>query len=159
MLPGTQSNYSYIEAGLPQGSILGPLPFLIYINDIVSDIASKINLFAGDTNLYLIVNSAIETANQLQSDINKISDWADKWLVKFNPAKSESLVYSRKINKPPHPPVYMSGSEITSVSCNKHLGLFISDNGSWHRHIESIKEKAWSRIAIMRRLKIDLDRK
>jgi hypothetical protein len=159
VLPGVESELSNIAAGVPQGSILGPLLFLVYINDIVSDIGSDINLFADDTSLYLVVNCPRDAANKLQLDINKISDWADKWLVTFNPAKSESLVISRKLYKHPHPPVAMSGSNISPVNSHKHLGLFFSSNGSWHQHIEYIKEKAWTRINILRRLKMKIDRK
>jgi len=66
----------------------------------VSNIRTNINLFADDTSLYMVVNSANDTAAMLQSDINSISSWADTWLVQFNPSKSESLIISRKTNKP-----------------------------------------------------------
>jgi hypothetical protein len=66
--------------------------FLIFINDIVTDINSKINIFADDTTLYMIVNSPVETATQMQLDIDKISIWVNNWFVKFNPNKSTSMV-------------------------------------------------------------------
>ena len=92
---------------MPQGSILGPLLFLIYINDIVDDIGSVIRLFADDTSLYLVVDNPIDAANVLHSDFNKIHLWAKKWLVTFNPSKSECLLFSRKHNKPLHPSLSM----------------------------------------------------
>ena len=102
-LPGGKSDWSFIHAGVPQGSILGPLMFLIYINDIVLDIQSNINLFADDTSLFIIVEDANTSRQILQSDIDSISQWANKWLVTFNPTKSEALTFSRKLNKPIHP--------------------------------------------------------
>ena len=81
------------------------------------------------------------------------------WLVKFNPLKSESLIVSRKFNMPFHPPVYMGNTQIVEVNAHKHLGIIFSHDCSWHAHIEYIKEKAWQRINIMRRLKFILDRK
>jgi hypothetical protein len=85
VLPGAKFYWSSIKAGVPQGSILGPLLFLVYINDIAVDLRSCVNLFADDTSLYLVVDHPIHAAETLQSDINKISLWADKWLVQFNP--------------------------------------------------------------------------
>ena len=80
-------------------------------------------------------------------------------MVTFNPLKIESLAFSRKINKPYHPPLYMSGTQIKEVNSHKHLGIYFSDDCTWHNHIEYVKEKAWKRLNTMRRLKLVLDRK
>lgn len=159
VLPSATSGWKYIQAGVPQGSILGPLLFLLYINDIVTDIDSNIRLFADDTSLFIIVENPTTAANCLNSDLSKISQWASSWLVSFNPTKTESLRFSRKLNQLHHPPLYMQNHEITEVKFHKHLGVYFSDDCSWHHHINYVKEKAWDRINVMRKLKFKLDRK
>ena len=79
------STWVSINAGVPQSSILGPLLFLIYINDIVNDINSIIRLFVDDTSLYIIVDSPGEASQTINLDLVRISAWAEKWLVSFNP--------------------------------------------------------------------------
>ena len=158
VLPGAQSELGAITAGVPQGSILGPLLFLVYINDIVTDISNNINLFADDTSLFVVVNNDDDSLS-LQADIDKISSWASAWLVNFNPLKSETLTISRKRNQLPMPDFTMSNVSIPKVDFHKHLGVCISNSGNWHDHIEYISKKAWERINIMRRLKFTLDRK
>ena len=80
-MPGASSSRTSIKAGVPQGSILDRLPFLLYINDIVVYINSSIRLFADDTSLYIIVDDPIQAAEQLKLDLAKIHRWADKCLV------------------------------------------------------------------------------
>ncbi|MES9994314.1 MAG: reverse transcriptase family protein, partial [Candidatus Thiodiazotropha sp.] len=158
VLPGATSRWTNIKAGVPQGSILGPLLFLVYINDIVDDIDSSIRLFADDTSLYIIVENPIQAAIQLNEDLEKVHQWASKWLVTFNPTKTESLLFTRKQNRPYHPPVSLNNNVITEVTNHKHLGVTFSSDCTWHEHLDSVKEKAWFRINIMRKLKFTLDR-
>ena len=96
-IPGGNSHWFPIEAGVPQGSILGPLLFLIYINDIhvITNIKSTVRLFADDISLYLIVNEPVEAARYLNSDLDLIYQWAERWLVKCNAAESELLLVTR----------------------------------------------------------------
>ena len=99
------------------------------------------------------------TAQLLNIDLETIAKWAKLWLVTFNPSKSESLLISRKVNVPIHPPIFMHNQQLTEVTSHKHLGLHISKDCTWHEQIENIKEKAWFRINIMRKFKFLLDRK
>ena len=148
-----------MKAGVPEVSIHDPLLFLLYINDIVKNIGSNIRLFADDTSLFIIVDNPTTAALCLNSDLEKLSRWAVIWLVNFNPYKNDSLLISRKINMPIHPPLYMQNVQIQEVSSHKHLGLYFSNDCSWHQHIDYIRQKGWFRIHIMRRLKFELDRK
>ena len=156
VMPGC---WSSIEAGVPQGSILGPLLFLLYINDIVENINSSIRLFADDTTLYITVDNPGQAAYQLNSDLDKIHQWANQWLVTFNPSKSETVIFSRKRNKPNHPTVIMDQQSIQEVTLHRHLGIIFSSDCTWYDHLDYIKPKAWTRINVMRKLKFKLDRK
>ena len=91
VLPGVFSHWTDLKAGVPQVSILGPLLFLIYINDTVRNINSSIRFFADDTSLYIIVENPIQSATMLNSDLSQIYTWASNWLVTLNPSKTKAL--------------------------------------------------------------------
>ena len=96
ILPGVNSDWSKIFAGVPQGSILGPLPFIVFTNDIVNENGSCIRLFADDISLFIIADDPVASAERLNADLIKILQWAETWLVTFNPNKTESLIISQK---------------------------------------------------------------
>ena len=158
VINGQTSEWEFIFAGVPQGSILGPLLFLIFINDIVKNIGASIRLFADDTSLYIVVETPNTAAMILNGDLHNISDWADFWLVNFNAAKTLSMVISRKVNKPIHPPLFMNNTQINETQTHKHLGITFSNSCLWPDHIGTICEKAWIRLNLMRTLKFKVSR-
>ena len=92
---------------------------VLYINDIVNDIGANIRLFADHTSLSIIVENPVMAAARLYTDLLKLSHWAATWLVLFNPTKTESLIFSRKLNKPLHPPLFMENQQIVEVESHK----------------------------------------
>ena len=90
------SDWVEILAGVAQGSILGTLLFLLFINDIVREINSNIRLFADNTTIYIIVDFPDSAAQILNIDLERIAHWAAMWLVNFNPNKNEAKLNSRK---------------------------------------------------------------
>ena len=98
VVKGQKSVLKCIPAGVPQGSVLGPLLFRIYINDIVNEIESTIKLFADDTSLSLALSDSDICAEILNSDLDKIKNWAKKWKVKFNEDKTDLLNITRDCN-------------------------------------------------------------
>ena len=94
---------------MSQGSILGLLFFLIYINDLTDGISSIAKLFADDTSLFLIVQNKNNSASQLDNDLNKVSDWAYTWKMSFNPdpaKQAQEVISLRKCTKEDHPHIF-----------------------------------------------------
>ena len=103
------SSWTNVEAGVPQGFIHGPLFFLIYINDLSDGLTSDPKLFVDDTILFSVAQNINSTANDLNSDLMKISDWAFQWKIKFDPdpkKQPQKVIFSRKINKIDHPAMF-----------------------------------------------------
>ena len=88
-----KSDIKDVQAGIPQGSLLGPLLWLLYINDIVEDLESETLLFADDTCLFASGPDPTVTTEILNRDLQKISVWASKWKVLFNPRKSRAMIF------------------------------------------------------------------
>lgn len=104
--------------------------YLRYINDIVNEIKYQIKLFADDTSLYIIVDDPFQESHKLNYDLAKISNWANDWIVTFNPHKTENMIISRKIRQPFHPSLYINNVLINEVDNHKHLGVIFSSDGS-----------------------------
>ena len=85
VLNGKESDWMSLKAGVPQGSVLGPLLFLIYINDLTDNISSDIRLFADDSSPFTCVNGITQTHDKLVNDLQTISTWAYQWKMVFNP--------------------------------------------------------------------------
>ena len=99
LLNGQTSKWSQIKAGVQQGSVLGPLLFLVYINDLPEGQTSNVKLFAEDTSIFLVVRDLSSSLLSLNEDLSKISQWGYKWKMLFNPDTSkqaQEVVFSRK---------------------------------------------------------------
>ena len=84
VLNGQVSTWTNINAGVPQGFILGPLLFLIYINDLTEGLTTNVKLFADDTSLFSVVHDTQTSANDLNKDFKIINNWAFQWKINFN---------------------------------------------------------------------------
>ena len=109
VLNGQTSEWRKIKSGVPQGSVLGPLLFLIYINDLPDGITSICKIFADDTSLFTKVLDINESTNKLNTDLKKITKWAHQWKMQFNPdpnKQANEVIFSRKsTNNLSYPPV------------------------------------------------------
>ena len=160
VLNGQHSCWKTIDAGVPQGSVLGPLLFLLYINDITSQIKNvNIRLFADDTCLFIDVDDRINTALQLEEDLETINLWGEQWLVDFAPEKTKSLIISNKRDAYKNPSVKFGGHPVEEVSEHTYLGLLFTSKMSWNSHINNVAIKTRKKMNLMIPLKFKLDRK
>ena len=109
---GSFSDYSVIQSGVPQGSVLGPLLFLIYINDLEKYTKSNIKFFTGDTMFFSRVKDPVISADDLNHDLDIICQWAYQWKIEFNPDPSKQateVLFSYKKVSPSHPQLTFNG--------------------------------------------------
>ena len=158
VINGCNSSVFPVKAGVPQGSVLGPLLFLVIFNDITQGIDSTMSLFADDSSLGSIVDDPNISAQTLNKDLEKLWLWATRWQVKFIPSKTEVVLFSTKRKPLAHPPLYLGGTLLTEVLQHRHLEIILTPNLSWTAHIEMIVTKASQRVGMMKRLKYVLGR-
>ena len=152
VVDGVKSTLLDIQAGVPQGSRLGPLLFLIYINDIVDGLESEILIFADDCSLLASGVDPAETAEQLNRDLNKISTWAARWKVLFNAGKSKDIIFSSKMLNN-SPPSIFNDNFIERVNTHRHLGVYLTSSLDWSFQINDVCLKANRKLAVLRNVK------
>jgi hypothetical protein len=155
---GQCANWEKTNAGVPQGSILGPLLFLIFINDVVDNMESDINLFADDTSIMNIIDQMLVSYTTLNNDLRKLAVWADQWLVNYNPTKTVALHITYRREAVNHPPLFLKGLQINELPSHCHLGVTLENHFTWSSHITKIAAKGSKCVGIMRRISRDLPR-
>ena len=134
----SHSSYSAVRSGAPQGSVLDPLLFLIYINDLERNIKSNIKFFADDTMLFSIVNDPAISANDLNHDLHILQQWAYQWKMEFNPdpiKHATGVLFSCKQSSPNHPQLIFNGIAVAKGNDQKHLGLILDSRLSFEKHL------------------------
>ena len=159
VLDGMSSQEYPVNAGVPQGSILGSTLFPLYINDLPDDVICDIAIYADDTTLYSKCDRAsdpwqqLELASELESDLRDTVDWGKKWLVDFNAGKTQLVSFDRSNNNGSID-VKMGGSILEEKSSFKMLGLTFSSKLDWGSYITSIAKNASKKIgALIRSMK------
>ncbi len=161
VINGVESNPRYINASVPQGSILGPLLFLVYVNDLVNDLETTPYLFADDTSLLEVINprNVAGSFAKINRDLESLSNWAAQWRVNYNATKTVYMIVSNKKNNVVYPNLYLNGQILTKVTSHKHLGITLTKDMSWNLHIDAIIKKAAGRLSGIRRIRFLVTRK
>ena len=155
VLNGQHSSWSDVVAGVPQGSILGQLLFLIYINDLSDGLQSNPKLFADDTSLFSTVHDITETTNELNMNLRKINIGTHQEKMSFDPdisKQAHEVVFSRKNFKISHPSLTLNNIPVAQVGSLKHLGISLDSEPNFDEHLRNIKSKVNRIIGIIRNL-------
>ena len=139
VLNGQTSDWRKINSGVPQESVLGPLLFLIFINDLPDGIASLCKIFANDTSLFSKVYDIDISAKELNSDLEKTSKWVFQWKLQFNPdpnKQANEVIFSRKTKNNSHPPVAFNNNVIKKYPHHKHLGIVLDSKLDFKFHVD-----------------------
>mgnify|MGYP003433291688 FL=1 len=147
-----------ISCGVPQGSILGPLLFIIYINDItnVSKLFDLI-MFADDTNLFIKDKNLGSLVANANNELDKISNWFKLNKLSLNIKKTNFILFtSRKRKLDEKPELKIDGTKIEQVRTAKFLGVVINDTLTWDDHIKTVKQKVQKNIGIIYRIRANL---
>ena len=140
---GTDSNLADIQFGVPQGSVVGPLLFLIYINDLHQSIQySTTRHFADDTNLVIKNNSLKQLKKQLNLDLRSLNNWLKANKISLNSGKTELIIF-RHINKQINYDlkIKINGKRIHPSSHVKYLGIFIDSHLNWSFHSDALASR------------------
>ena len=150
---GSSSNILLASSGVPQGSILGPLLFIVYINDITTVPLSdgSMLLYADDSMLYRPIH-AIDDYDHLQQDINKLCTSTNNNLLQYNSTKCKYMIISkRKQPLLPSTPLTNNDSQIERVSSFKYVGVWLTATLTWSPHITNVCNKARQHLGILYR--------
>ena len=162
VLNGQSSSWLPILAGVPQGSILGPLFFLVYINDLSSGLKCEPKLFADDTSLFSVVYDKDVSSKNLNDDLDSISNWAFQWKMSFNPDPSkqaQEIIFSRKKELNNDSVLCFNELPVKQSNCQKHLGMQLDKSLNFNLHIQEKIGKANKGLGILRKLNCLLPRK
>ena len=148
-------------AGVPQGSILGPLFFLVYINDLTTDLKCNVKLFADDTSLFTVVQEPNAAAEDMNHDLELISRCAHDWRMSFNPdpqKQAVELLLSKKRHEIDHPVILFNSTPVKKETEHKHLGIILDSKLSFSAHIKSAISKTRRGIGLLKYLSKHLPR-
>ena len=155
---GQHSEWSHVSSGIPQGSVLGPTLFLVYVNDLPSSVQCGVKLFADDTKLCVRSDEA-GASEKLQEDLNVLETWAERWQLRFHPDKCTVLKVGRSSSVSQY---HMTkGAEpvvLTETKVERDLGVVVDSQLSFKDHISQVISKSNKFLGIIRRSFVNLDK-
>ena len=138
VLNGHKSHPIPVTSGVPQGSVLGPLLFSMFVNEIPSIVPSPVLMFADDTKIFCIIRQE-EDYTAIQNDLNLLHRWSQHWQLKFNISKSKNLHFGPAHH---HGPYYLNGIIFKILTSHSYLGILFDDQLKFHNHTTYVTTKA-----------------
>ena len=146
---GSHSDWVHVDSGVPQGTVLGPLLFLLFINDLPRNITSSVRLFADDCILYRTVESP-EDAKKLQQDLDTLRRWEKTWQMEFNADKCFVMKIDHSQNTSTHE-YKLGDTTLQETTSHTYLGVDITKDLKWNQHVNKITASANRSLGFLRR--------
>ena len=150
MIRGSFSPWAPVLSGVPQGSVLGPALFILFINDLPDTVRSSIKIFADDTKIYSSVSGS-NGFEQLQKDLDAVTDWSIRWQLPFNEEKCKVLHLGPRNPDHSYESYSMSGFSLEAVPTEKDLGVHLDPALKFRRQAASAAAKGNQMLALIRR--------
>ena len=145
---GAASSSTIVTSGVPQGTVLGPLLFLLYINNLPDNLSTSVRRFADDCILYTPIRTQNESS-LIQNDLIKLQKWQDKWLMKYKPGKWYTMTLATRT---PTPNMYtFCAHTLTSVDSHCYLGIHLSNTLNWTAQTKVASTKAQQTLGVIKR--------
>ncbi len=148
VIDGESSSPASVTSGVPQGTVLGPLLFLIYINDLPDKLTSQVRLFADDCLVYQPITSDEDVAS-LQNDLHHLESWQNDWLMHFNPSKCCTISFANR--NPPKRQYKFCGEKLSSEESHPYLGIELHNSLNWNKQTQISSNKARKVLGVIRR--------
>ena len=150
VVEGESSAEARVKSGVPQGSVLGPLLFLIFINDLAEKTTSTVRLFADDCVMYRPIRHAND-CEALQEDFNKLHDWEERWQLRFNATKCNILRATHARKKIITKNYKLNGVSLAETSSTTYLGVELSADMNWNIHVKKTAAKGNQMLGVLHR--------
>ena len=157
VLDGQKSQTRHVDAGVPQGSVIGPTLFLLYINDLPDNVVSKLVMYADDTTLFNSIDKTKDSPQRqqlcdtLNKDLQTVQEWGQQWLVSFNSSKTKSIRHTRSRDTSDLFDLQMCDTTLDEQQSISLLGLTVSRDLSWKKYLQSVCKQASQRIGCLYR--------
>ena len=151
MVQGVKSPTKCIACGIPQGSILGTLLFIVYINDLPGYMEQCwVSLYADDTAIYFASRSQVDLMLTMRLELSIVSEWLKANCLTLNVNKTKFVIFAThpKLNNFENQSLYINGSLIERVSCMKYLGLLVNEVLSFNEHVDYLHNKISAHIGL-----------
>ena len=150
VVKGVKSDWAPVVSGVPKDTVLAPLLFFLYINDISANIESEIRCFADDCVCYREIKE-IEDTVKLQKGIDRLGSWARKWGIRVQPVKCNMMQLTKKLTNKIQASYILEGTVLENVESIKYLAMTITNDLKWNTHIINICTKANRTLGSLRR--------
>ena len=161
VLNGQISSWELVKSAVPQGSVVGPLFFLIYINDLPDNLESNCKIFADDTSLFYKVFDKHVSRATLNKDLELINNWAFQWKMQFNPDRNkqvQELYFSKKAGNEKSLDLTFNKSNVASSPSVKHSGMLLDSRLNFNEHVQGKTNKCYKIIGLIKKFSIHLPR-